>query len=226
MRAGDVNGLGEAVIRLLQDATLAHRMGERGRELVKERFSEERMVQQLDELYRATVGGAALDMHWLLIYLYVFDVSFALALFFTPWAGELSFQWKYVDEPDWERKIHTEVMPLLGGAAAFCAFATNVIFQLRLHPFRWEAVVICRCRSTCSTCKVYPDGAFFLGLAEAAGDRLGRGPDGGAGDVRRQVRVLNPRAKIDRAGRGRVTGGVGGNTNSRHSFTIDIRSTT
>jgi len=52
VRAGDVNALADAVIRLLQDAELAHRMGEQGTELVKERFSEARMVQQLDELYR------------------------------------------------------------------------------------------------------------------------------------------------------------------------------
>ncbi|HVM62156.1 MAG TPA: glycosyltransferase family 4 protein [Verrucomicrobiae bacterium] len=52
VRAGDTNALAEAVIRLLQDAALAHRMGTRGRELVQERFSEARMVQQLDELYR------------------------------------------------------------------------------------------------------------------------------------------------------------------------------
>jgi glycosyltransferase involved in cell wall biosynthesis len=52
LQAGDVNGLATAVIRLLQDEELAHRMGERGRELVRGRFSEEQMVQQLDELYR------------------------------------------------------------------------------------------------------------------------------------------------------------------------------
>lgn len=52
VRAGDVNMLAEAVIRLLQDTALAHRMGAQGRESVKERFSEARMVQQLDELYR------------------------------------------------------------------------------------------------------------------------------------------------------------------------------
>ncbi len=52
VRAGDATGLAEAVIRLLQDTELAHRMGSRGRELVQERFSEARMVQQLDELYR------------------------------------------------------------------------------------------------------------------------------------------------------------------------------
>ena len=52
VRAEDVNGLAGAVIRLLQDTALAHRMGAQGRELVKERFSEARMVQQLDKLYR------------------------------------------------------------------------------------------------------------------------------------------------------------------------------
>jgi glycosyltransferase involved in cell wall biosynthesis len=52
LRAGDVNGLATAVIRLLQDKDLTHRMGERGRGLVRERFSDDRMVHQLDELYR------------------------------------------------------------------------------------------------------------------------------------------------------------------------------
>jgi glycosyltransferase involved in cell wall biosynthesis len=52
VRAGDVNGLANAVIRLLQDASLGNRMAAQGRNLVKERFSEERMVRQLDELYR------------------------------------------------------------------------------------------------------------------------------------------------------------------------------
>jgi len=50
--AGDVNGLANAVIRLLQDTGLTNRMGTQGRNLVQERFSEERMVRQLDELYR------------------------------------------------------------------------------------------------------------------------------------------------------------------------------
>jgi glycosyltransferase involved in cell wall biosynthesis len=52
VQAKDVNALADAVIQLLQDKALAHRMGAQGRELVKERFSEVRMVQQLDELYR------------------------------------------------------------------------------------------------------------------------------------------------------------------------------
>jgi glycosyltransferase involved in cell wall biosynthesis len=52
VRAEDVNGLAEAVIRLLQDAELATKMGAQGRKLVRERFSEARMVQKIDELYR------------------------------------------------------------------------------------------------------------------------------------------------------------------------------
>ena len=68
-------------------------------------------------------------MHWLLVYFYVFDVSFVLALLLTPAFKKLSFQWNYVDQPDRERKIHTEAMPLLGGLAIFCAFAGNVTFN-------------------------------------------------------------------------------------------------
>jgi len=52
VQAEDGNALADAVIRLLQDSALAHRMGATGRELVKTRFAEARMVQQLDELYR------------------------------------------------------------------------------------------------------------------------------------------------------------------------------
>ncbi len=52
VRAGDVNGVANAVIRLLQDKKLANRMASQGKSLVQERFSEERMVRQLDELYR------------------------------------------------------------------------------------------------------------------------------------------------------------------------------
>jgi UDP-GlcNAc:undecaprenyl-phosphate/decaprenyl-phosphate GlcNAc-1-phosphate transferase len=68
-------------------------------------------------------------MHWLLVYFYVFDISFVLALILTPAFKRLSFEWKYIDEPDGERKIHTEPTPLLGGTAIFCAFAANVIFN-------------------------------------------------------------------------------------------------
>jgi len=52
VRAEDAGALAVAVIRLLQDGSLARSMGAQGRELVKERFSEARMVQQIDQLYR------------------------------------------------------------------------------------------------------------------------------------------------------------------------------
>ena len=52
VRAGDVTGLAEAVIRLLQDREQATRMGALGRRLVAERFSEDLMVRRIDELYR------------------------------------------------------------------------------------------------------------------------------------------------------------------------------
>jgi len=68
-------------------------------------------------------------MHWILVYFYVFDVSFILALLLTPIFKRLSFQWGYVDQPNLERKIHTQAMPLLGGVAVFSAFALNVLFN-------------------------------------------------------------------------------------------------
>ncbi len=80
-------------------------------------------------------------MRWVLVYFYVFDVSFALALILTPVFKRLSAQWGYVDAPDQERKIHTQPMPLLGGVAVFGAFALNILFNyLVVLPLagRWE----------------------------------------------------------------------------------------
>jgi glycosyltransferase involved in cell wall biosynthesis len=52
IRPNDTSALADAVIRLLQDKTLAARMGAQGRELVREKFAEDRMVQQIEQLYR------------------------------------------------------------------------------------------------------------------------------------------------------------------------------
>lgn len=68
-------------------------------------------------------------MHWFLVYFYVFDVSFVLALLLTPLLKRLSFRWGFVDQPNLERKIHTQAMPLLGGVAVFAAFALNILFN-------------------------------------------------------------------------------------------------
>ena len=70
-----------------------------------------------------------MSIHWLLVYFYVFDVSFGLALLFTPLFRQLSFRWGVVDQPDAARKIHTGAMPLLGGVALFAAFAVNIVFS-------------------------------------------------------------------------------------------------
>ncbi|MSR65670.1 MAG: glycosyltransferase family 1 protein [Verrucomicrobiae bacterium] len=48
----DVEALKRSVIRLLQDRNLASSMGARGRELVKEKFSQETMVRRIFDLYR------------------------------------------------------------------------------------------------------------------------------------------------------------------------------
>ncbi|HUJ08732.1 MAG TPA: MraY family glycosyltransferase [Verrucomicrobiae bacterium] len=81
-------------------------------------------------------GFSSLIMHWFLVYLYVFDISFVLALLFTPLCKRLSFQWDFVDQPDRERKVHSEPMPLLGGLAVFGAFTINVVFNyLVILPF-------------------------------------------------------------------------------------------
>ena len=59
VRPEDVNGLVAAVIRLLRDPALDHRMGAHGKQIVAEQFGEERMVQQIEHLYQTlatTVG--------------------------------------------------------------------------------------------------------------------------------------------------------------------------
>ena len=59
-----------------------------------------------------------------------------------------------------ERKIHTEAMPLLGGAAVFCAFAANVVFNyLILLPLasRVDLPFI-----EMPDVKMYLDGAFSV----------------------------------------------------------------
>jgi len=52
IRPEDTNGLADAVIRLLQDKTLAARMGAHGRQLVREEFTEAMMVEKIAALYQ------------------------------------------------------------------------------------------------------------------------------------------------------------------------------
>jgi glycosyltransferase involved in cell wall biosynthesis len=48
---GDLSGLTERILRLANDAALRERLGQRGRQFVKERFGVERMVDDLHRLY-------------------------------------------------------------------------------------------------------------------------------------------------------------------------------
>jgi hypothetical protein len=84
---------------------------------------------QVRQVVPATGEDPTVMMHWLLVYLYVFVVSLALALLLTPLFKRLSLHWGFVDQPDSERRLHRHAMPLLGGCAVFGAFAVNVLFN-------------------------------------------------------------------------------------------------
>jgi glycosyltransferase involved in cell wall biosynthesis len=51
VRPGDLSGLSERLLQLARDAALRARLGRRGRQFVQERFSVERMVEDLYQLY-------------------------------------------------------------------------------------------------------------------------------------------------------------------------------
>ena len=61
IRPGDTMALALAVIRLLRDKALAARLGAQGRERVRQQFTAEQMVQQIEELYRRTRFGSAVE---------------------------------------------------------------------------------------------------------------------------------------------------------------------
>jgi glycosyltransferase involved in cell wall biosynthesis len=56
LRPGDVNGLMAAMKRLVDDAVLRRRLGQRGQEFVRERFPVERMVDDLYALYMKLIA--------------------------------------------------------------------------------------------------------------------------------------------------------------------------
>ncbi len=59
VRPGDLTGLAAALERLAGDADLRTRLGQRGRQFVQERFSVERMVEDLYALYMKLSAGVA-----------------------------------------------------------------------------------------------------------------------------------------------------------------------
>jgi glycosyltransferase involved in cell wall biosynthesis len=54
-------GLADAIIRVLSDLPAARRMARRGRELFASRFSAERMVREIDALYRQLLSQPSRD---------------------------------------------------------------------------------------------------------------------------------------------------------------------
>jgi glycosyltransferase involved in cell wall biosynthesis len=54
---GDVEGAAERLAALAEDAPLRRRLGESGRARVRERYSVDRLVDDVDRLYRALLGA-------------------------------------------------------------------------------------------------------------------------------------------------------------------------
>ncbi|MFA6609261.1 MAG: glycosyltransferase family 4 protein [Candidatus Omnitrophota bacterium] len=52
VKSGDVKGFSEKLLRLLDDSTLREKFGARGRELVKEKYSKNRLVRDIEQLYK------------------------------------------------------------------------------------------------------------------------------------------------------------------------------
>jgi glycosyltransferase involved in cell wall biosynthesis len=62
VEVGDVDGIAEALARLARDPELRARMGERGRENVVPRYRVERLVDDIDELYRELLSRQDLPL--------------------------------------------------------------------------------------------------------------------------------------------------------------------
>ncbi|MFH0965645.1 MAG: glycosyltransferase, partial [Planctomycetota bacterium] len=56
VRPGDIGGLARAIVRLARDGAARDAMGKLGRELFRDQFRAEVMVQRLEELYRAELS--------------------------------------------------------------------------------------------------------------------------------------------------------------------------
>lgn len=63
LRPGDLNGLREGLLRLANSPALREKLGNAGREFVREKFSTERMVDELHSLYLKLATGAGKRQH-------------------------------------------------------------------------------------------------------------------------------------------------------------------
>jgi UDP-GlcNAc:undecaprenyl-phosphate GlcNAc-1-phosphate transferase len=80
------------------------------------------------------------ELPWWSFYLLVFGISLAFALLFTPIAKRLALYFDIVDRPG-GRKIHTTVVPYLGGLAIYAAFWLGVAVSMPNHIQQLAAIV-------------------------------------------------------------------------------------
>jgi UDP-GlcNAc:undecaprenyl-phosphate/decaprenyl-phosphate GlcNAc-1-phosphate transferase len=66
-----------------------------------------------------------------------FAIALLIALMMTPWVKKLAFKVGAIDKPN-ARKVHTRIMPRLGGLAIYAAF---VVGFLLLYPFLPEGLL-------------------------------------------------------------------------------------
>lgn len=60
-----------------------------------------------------------------------FLLALVVALFVTPWVRKVAFKIGAVDQPD-QRKVHSKIMPRMGGLAVYIAFAVGALLTQQL----------------------------------------------------------------------------------------------
>ena len=77
----------------------------------------------------------------LITYIYAFLIPLLLALLITPWVIRFAFKIGATDTPD-ERKVHTKVMPRIGGLAVFISMALSIPLSIVLFPELLEEMLL------------------------------------------------------------------------------------
>ena len=80
------------------------------------------------------------EPQWETFYFLVFGISLCFALLFTPLAKRLALYFDIVDRPG-GRKIHSTVIPYLGGVAIYGAFWLGIGLSMPNHLAQLTAIV-------------------------------------------------------------------------------------
>ena len=64
-----------------------------------------------------------------------FFVALIIAYGFTPFAKQIAFKTRLLDEPNNQKKSHAHPTPLLGGLAIYLAFFTGAFFTTGLNNY-------------------------------------------------------------------------------------------